>query len=164
MHMEATHILAAIAIGIGATLLMDAWNVLLKHAFRIPSLNYCMLGRWVRHMPKAFRHSSIAAASPKSNECVVGWMTHYSIGIVLAVGFVLLATGEWLAQPSLAPAVLYGIATVAFPFFVMQPALGLGMASAKTPKPLQARVKSLATHTMYGVGLYACACVFTQLA
>jgi hypothetical protein len=157
MHPEAAHILAAVAIGIGATLLMDGWNLFLKQAFGIPSLNYCMLGRWVRHMPQTFRHDSIAAATPKTGECSAGWMAHYSIGVSLALGFVLLASEPWLAQPSLMPALVYGLATVVFPWLVMQPSLGLGIASSRTAKPLQARLKSLATHFVYGLGLYACA-------
>ena len=64
---------------------------------------------------------------------------------------------EWLLQPALLPAVLWGVGTVVFPLFIMQPALGLGVAAAKAPNPTQARVKSLATHTVFGVGLYSCA-------
>ena len=159
MQIEAAHILGAVAIGIGATLLMDAWNLFLKRAFRLPSLDYCMLGRWLRHMPATFRHTSIAGAPKKSGECTVGWVAHYSIGISLALGFVLLVSGSWLARPTLWPALLYGVATVGFPFLVLQPSLGLGIASSKTPKPLQARLKSLATHTIYGFGLFAWALV-----
>jgi hypothetical protein len=44
-----------------------------------------------------------------------------------------------------------------FPFFIMQPSLGLGIAASRTPKPMQARLKSLVTHTVFGVGLYVCA-------
>ena len=99
-------ILTAIAVGIGATVLMDLWNLFLKRAFGLPSLNYCMLGRWVRHMPGAFRHASIAAASKKSGECVTGWLAHYSIGISLAIGFVLIVSGDWLARPTLVPALV----------------------------------------------------------
>ena len=33
-------ILSAVVIGVGASLLMDLWNLLLKLAFGIPSLNY----------------------------------------------------------------------------------------------------------------------------
>jgi len=157
MRIEAAHMFAAIAIGIGATLVMDSWNVFLKKAVGIPSLNYCLLGRWLLHMPGRFRHASIAAAPRKSKECAAGWLAHYSIGVSLALVFILLISGEWLARPTLMPALLYGIATVTFPFFVMQPALGLGVASAKTPAPMRARLKSLATHTIYGVGLYLCA-------
>ena len=53
-------------IGLGATLLMDLWNLFLKRAFSIPSLNYCLLGRWVSHIPSGtLRHASIAAAPQK---------------------------------------------------------------------------------------------------
>lgn len=51
----------------------------------------------------------------------------------------------------------YGIVTVAFPFFILQPSLGLGVAGSRTPKPAQTRLKSLVTHTVFGAGLYVCA-------
>ncbi len=150
-------VLAAIAIGVGATLLMDGWNLFLKRAFGIPSLNYCMLGRWVRHMSTGtVRHASIAAAESKSHECLMGWIAHYSIGVMLAVMFVVAGSGRWLDRPTLAPALLYGVATIVFPFFVLQPSLGFGIASSRTAHPAQARLKSLATHVIFGVGLYVC--------
>lgn len=148
----------AVAIGVGATLFMDLWNLFLRRAFGIPSLNYCLLGRWLRHMPAGrFRHANISTAQPKSLECAVGWVGHYTIGITLALVFVALMSGQWLARPTILPAVLYGIATVCFPYFVLQPSLGLGVAASRTANPAQARLKSLATHTMFGVGLYLCA-------
>jgi uncharacterized membrane protein YagU involved in acid resistance len=157
MSIQGNYVLGAIAIGIGATLLMDLWNLFLKLAFGIPSLNYCLLGRWLRHMPAGtLRHASITAAQQKSFECPVGWIAHYTIGVVFALVFVV-TSGDWLARPTLLRALLYGIATVVFPFFIMQPSLGLGIAASKTPKPMQARVKSLVTHTVFGVGLYVCA-------
>jgi hypothetical protein len=158
VSIEASDIPAAFAMGIGATLAMDLWNLFLKRAFRIPSLNHCLLGRWVRHMPGGtLRHASIAAAPQKPLECTVGWIAHYTIGIVFALVFVVLASRDWLARPTLLPALLYGIATVVFPFFILQPSLGLGIASSRTPNPTQARLKSLVTHIVFGVGLYVCA-------
>jgi hypothetical protein len=158
MSLEASDILGAIAIGIGATLVMDLWNLFLKRTFNIPSLNYCLLGRWVRHIPEGtLRHASIAAAPKKSLECTVGWIAHYTMGVVFALVFVVFASGAWLARPTVLPALLYGIGTVVLPFFLLQPALGLGIASSRTPNPTQARLKSLATHTVFGVGLYVCA-------
>jgi len=148
----------AVAIGIGATLLMDLWNLFLKRTFDIPSLNYCLLGRWLRHMPEGtFRHASIAAAPQRSFECTVGWIAHYTIGVSLALVFVALVSAGWLTRPTLLPALLYGLATVLFPFLLLQPSLGLGVASSRTPHPVQARLKSLVTHTVFGVGLYLCA-------
>ncbi len=158
MSLQADYILGAIAIGIGATLLMDLWNLFLKRTFGIPSLNYCLLGRWLRHMPGGtFRHASITAAPQKPLECPVGWIAHYTIGVVFALVFGVLTSGDSLARPTLLPALLYGIGTVVFPFFILQPSLGLGFASSRAPKPTQARLKSLVTHTVFGLGLYLCA-------
>jgi hypothetical protein len=158
MSIEANNILGAIAIGLGATLVMDLWNLFLKRMFGVPSLNYCLLGRWLRHMPGGtLRHASITAAPRKSLECTVGWIAHYTIGVVFALVFVALASGDWLARPTALPALLYGIGTVVFPFFIMQPSFGLGIAASRTPNPTQARLKSLVTHTVFGVGLYVCA-------
>jgi hypothetical protein len=158
MSIEANDILGAVAIGIGATLVMDLWNLFLKRTFSIPSLSYCMLGRWLRHMPGGtLRHANITAAPEKPLECTVGWIAHYTIGVVFALVFVLCTSGDWLARPTVLPALLYGIGTVLFPFFIMQPSLGLGIAASRTPNPPQARLKSLVTHIVFGVGLYVCA-------
>ena len=158
MSIEANDVLGAIAIGIGATLVMDLWNLFLKRTFGIPSLNYCLLGRWLSHIPGGtLRHASITAAQQKPFECTVGWISHYTIGVAFALVFVVLASGDWLARPTLLPALLYGIGTVVFPFFILQPSFGLGIAASRTPKPTQARLKSLMTHTVFGFGLYVCA-------
>ena len=158
MSIETNDILGAIAIGVGATLVMDLWNLFLKRTFSIPSLNYCLLGRWLRHMPEGtLRHANITAAPQKPLECMVGWIAHYTIGVVFACVFVVLTSGDWLARPTVLPALLYGIGTVVFPFFIMQPSLGLGIAASRTPNPTQARLKSLVTHAVFGVGLYVCA-------
>jgi hypothetical protein len=164
MSLTPLQILGAAAIGIGASLLMDAWNLLLKRVVGIPSLSYCLLGRWLLHMPEGtFSHKSISAAPQKRFECPAGWLAHYSIGVAFALVFLALQPADWLAHPTLLPALAYGIATVVFPLFIMQPALGLGIAASKTPKPSQARLKSVATHTVFGGGLYLCALVVRHL-
>jgi hypothetical protein len=155
MILRSEAVVGAVVIGLGASLIMDLWNLFLRRAFGIPSLNYCLLGRWLCHMPRGtFRHANIAAAPRSSGECAVGWVAHYTIGVVFAFGFIALMSEAWLARPTLLPALLYGIATVMIPFFVMQPSLGLGIAAAKAARPRQARLKSMATHTVFGIGMY----------
>ena len=158
MNVRPSDLLFGLAIGVGATLAMDLWNLLLKRGFGIPSLNYCLLGRWLLHIPSGtFRHASIASAPARPRECAAGWIGHYSIGISLALVFVIFAPAGWIARPTLLPALLYGVATVVFPLFVLQPSLGLGVASSKAPHPMRASLKSLMTHTVFGVALFACA-------
>jgi hypothetical protein len=157
-------VLGAIAIGIGGTLVLDLWNLLLKRVFGLPSLSYCLLGRWFRHLLKGkVTHDSIGAAPAQRFECPVGWIAHYTIGVVFALVFVAWRSGGWLARPTLAPALLYGLATVVFPFCVMQPSFGLGIAASRSPDPTQARLKSLATHAVFGFGLYVCALVVSYV-
>lgn len=154
----ADEILGGIAIGVGATAIMDLWNLILKRTFGVQSLNFCLVGRWIGHMPSGiFRHQRIAAAEARPFECAVGWVAHYGTGMTLALVFVVLASRDWLVRPTFLPALFFGVVTVVFPFFVLQPSLGFGMASSRAPNPTQARLKSLMTHTVFGVGLYVSA-------
>ncbi len=66
----------------------------------------------------------------------------------------MLASERWLERPTLLPALAFGVVTTLVPYLVMQPSLGLGIAASKTPRPNRARLKSLATHTVFGAGLY----------
>lgn len=158
MNFEPGHIGGAVVVGIGAVLIMDLWNLFLQRAFNISSLNFCLVGRWLSHMwTGTFTHASIAAAPKRPVECTIGWTAHYLIGIAFAVLLVVVTSGSWLEGPSFLPALLVGIGTVPIPYFIVQPALGFGIAAAKTPNPAQARLKSLITHTVFGVGLYLAA-------
>ena len=158
MSSEATYFIGAIVVGIGATLFMDLWALFLKRTFRIPSPDYCLVGRWFSHMPEGtFKHASIAAAPQKHSECTVGWIAHYVVGVVYALMLVVLVSSSWLARPTLLPALFFGVGTVLAPFLLMQPSFGFGIAASRTPNPTQARLRSLMAHTAFGVGLYVCA-------
>lgn len=153
-----------ILIGIGATLTFDLWGLLLQHAFKMAPSNICLVGRWLRYMPEGtFLHANIAASRPKHAECSVGWLAHYTIGVVFALAFVAVAGSGWLEQPTLLPAMCFGVVTVLAPFFIMQPSFGLGFAASKTSNPTQARVRSLMNHTAFGVGLYLFGWLIGQL-
>ncbi len=155
MDIHALNIAGAVVVGIGAALIMDLWNLFLRLAFQIPSLNFCFIGRWLSYMPLGtFKHANIAAALKRPAECVIGWTAHFLIAVAFSLMLVLLTSGSWLEHPSLLPALLVGVGTVLIPFCIVQPALGLGIASSRTPNPNQARLKSLMTHTVFGVGLY----------
>lgn len=162
--METDLVLRAIAIGIGATVVMDLWAVALKRLLAIPSLDYGMVGRWIGHFPHGrFMHQRIAAAAPVGDERLIGWTAHYAIGIVFA-GLLLLIWGhDWATRPTLVPALIVGLVTVIAPFFLMQPGMGAGIAASKTPSPNTARLRSLLAHAVFGFGLYLSALVLSVL-
>lgn len=148
-------LLRAILMGLGATFTFDLWGLFLKHAFRVTPSNICLVGRWLLYMPEGiFKHATIASSPSRRAECTLGWLAHYTIGITFAIVFVAIAGRTWTQQPTLLPAVLFGIVTVLAPFLIMQPAFGLGVAAAKTQNPTQARLRSLMNHTAFGIGLY----------
>lgn len=151
---------SAVIIGIGATLVMDAWGLVRKQLLGIPPADYALVGRWLGHMVHGrFRHERIAAASPIPAEALLGWSAHYLIGMVFALLLVAICGAEWVRQPTLLPALVWGLVTVAAPFLLMQPGMGAGVAASRTPRPNAARLQSLITHSVFGLGLYGSALV-----
>ena len=152
-----------VLIGIGATAVMDAWLVLLQR-LGVPTLNLAFVGRWVGHLLRGqFVHASIAKAAPVRGELAWGWLTHYAMGVVFATVLVGLQGTQWLRSPSLLPALAVGIGTVAAPLLVMQPAMGSGFAASRTPTPIKNCLRSLANHTVFGLGLYLSARVIALI-
>ena len=142
--------------GIGATAVMDLWAIVRKHLLGIPPPNYGLVGRWLAHMPQGhFRHDSIAAAMPVPGERPIGWTAHYFIGIAFAAILLGIWGLAWIRHPTIGPALLVGVGSVAAPVRVMQPGMGAGIAARRPPRPASARLQSLVTHAIFGLGLYA---------
>lgn len=148
----------AIEIGVGATVIMDIWGLFLKITFNISGLNYSMVGRWVGHLLKGkFIHRGISNSGVIAGERIIGWTAHYAIGVIFAAALLLIWGLSWAENPSLEPALIVGIFTVVFPFLIIQPCFGIGIAASKLPDPHIIRFKSLVTHMVFGLGLYGTA-------
>ena len=156
-------ILKTIAIGIGATIAIDLWVTFLK-LFKIKSLDYKYVGRWIGNFPNGkYFHNKIQDTPPIPHELILGWTVHYLIGITFAFILVAVYGVSWLDKPSFFPAIIIGLITAVGPFFIMQPAFGFGIASSKLPHPNLLRLKSLGTHLIYGIGLYASATLLNEI-
>jgi len=148
---------AAVFIGVGATAVLDAWLAVLRR-LSVPTGSFALIGRWVAHMVRGkFIHASINKTQPVANELAIGWITHYAVGIAFAGVLVALQGPGWVQQPTFVPAFLTGVATVAIPLFVMQPAMGSGFAASKTPSPFKNCARSIANHAVFGIGMYLAA-------
>lgn len=158
-----TIILKTLAIGIGATLAIDVWVSILK-LFKIKSLDYKYVGRWIGNFAKGkFFHNKIQDTPSIQHELILGWTVHYLIGITFAFILVAVYGISWLDKPSILPAIIIGLITAIGPFFIMQPAFGFGIASSKLPNPNLLRLKSLGTHLIYGIGLYVSAILLNEI-
>ncbi|ALN61237.1 putative transmembrane protein [Lysobacter antibioticus] len=132
---------------------------------RMAAADYGLVGRWIAYLPRGrFRHDPIAATPRVRGERAIGWTAHYLIGIAFAAVLLAMWGLDWARQPSLAPALIVGIGSVAAPFLLMQPGMGAGLAARRTPRPGVARLQSLITHAVFGVGLYLAAVAANGLA
>ena len=148
----------SVVLGVAATALLDVWAIFLQRVFGIAPPNWAMVGRWVGHLPRGrWMHAGIAQSSAVPGEGLLGWVTHYLIGVFFAALLLLMVGLEWARQPTLLPALAFGVLSVVAPFFVLQPAMGAGIAASRTPRPNTARLRSTLAHGVFGVGLYLAA-------
>ena len=145
-----------ILLGSGATALTDLWALARRRWLGNPLPDFALVGRWLAHMLRGrFRHDAIAGAPRVRGERLIGWTAHYLIGVAFAGLLPGIWGLEWMRQPRLIPALVVGVGSVAAPFLLMQPGMGAGIAASRTARPAAARLQSLLTHTIFGVGLYA---------
>ena len=152
----ADYLVCAVLIGVGATAVLDLWSAARTWLSGIPSPDYGLVGRWLVYLARGrFRHDPISVSPPVRGEGPIGWIAHYLIGVAYAALLLAIWGLEWVRQPTIMPALIVGIGTVAAPFLLMQPGMGLGIAASGTPHPRAARLRSLIAHAVFGVGLYA---------
>jgi hypothetical protein len=158
------YLVRAVLIGAGATAVMDIWGLARKRLLGIPAPDYGLVGRWLAYLPRGrFRHEPIAASPPVAGERLIGWVAHYLIGITFAAMLLVIWGLDWARHPTIGPALIVGIGSVAAPFLLMQPGMGAGIAASRTPRPAAARLQSLVTHAIFGLGLYAAGWVTSLL-
>ena len=151
-------------IGAGGAAAMDVWAVVARRAFGVRGLDYALLGRWIGHASRGrLTHERIAAAAPLRGERALGWLAHYAIGVGFAFGLLLLWGLDWARSPTPGPALAVGVGTIVAPWFVMQPAMGAGIAGWRTPDPRATRIRNLAGHTVYGLGMFGVAFILASV-
>jgi hypothetical protein len=144
----------ALVVGIIATLATDLWLWLLR-IVGVPPADWALVGRWVAWMPRGvFVHRPIAATPSMRGELAIGWGFHYAVGVAYAALYLAMVRLVLTSGPTLISALTFALALLVVPWFVMQPALGLGFFAAKTPHPNVARIISVSGHAAFGVGLY----------
>lgn len=129
-------ILNTILLGIIATAVMDLAAFAQHRLLGIPSLNYAMVGRWLGHFPRGrLIHRPIGQSPRIPGEAVLGWAAQYLIGILFAAAFCNIAGEGWARSLGPIRPLVFGLATVAAPFLLLQPGMGAGIAARRTPSP-----------------------------
>jgi len=142
-------------IGVFATVMMDIWATFSNRVLKFPRTNWAMVGRWLGHIPKGkFFHNPVSDSPEIKYENGLGWAFHYFIGIVYATFYVAMVLRGFDGSASLITAWFFGLVTIISPWFILQPALGLGVCAIKAPKPNMVRFQNFAIHSVFGIALY----------
>jgi uncharacterized membrane protein YeaQ/YmgE (transglycosylase-associated protein family) len=149
-------VLTGVVAGVLGTLAMDSLNLLFARTGMISKIEVGMIGRmaagWARGR---FRYWHPSEMEQVANEMLYGYVTHYTIGVGLAVPYVL--GWDLLIGGPASPvwALAYGVATTVASYFFVFPSMGLGVFGRRSPEGIRAPLSSLANHLFYGVGLAA---------
>jgi uncharacterized membrane protein YagU involved in acid resistance len=141
--------------GVVATLVMDLGAAVLRKLGVTAGVPPLLFGRWLAYLARGqLFHDDIATSAAMPVSMPLALLTHYAIGVALAVGYVAL-TRAWPLErgPEWLVAVGYGVATSVFAWFLMFPAMGFGVFGARGPAELLLFRTSLLNHLLYGVGL-----------
>jgi hypothetical protein len=147
-------VVTGVIAGVLGTLAMDSSNHLFARTGMILKIDARMIGRMsVGWAHGRFCYRSPDEMKPVANEKLYGYLTHYAIGVGLAVPFVL--AWDLFGGGSVSPlwALVYGVSTTAASVFFVYPSMGLGVFGRRSPEGLKAPLSSLANHLFYGVGL-----------
>ena len=155
--MESHPFIVGVIVGILATVTMDVVAVIalrLGIAGRGPRrTGPDLIGRWIGYLLQGkFRHTDILQTPPLRGELVLGLAAHYLIGIVLTLVYLGLSVLAH-ARPTAFSAILYGVATTVFPWFIMFPSQGMGWLGLDAPGDAHLVRASLFNHIIFGLGI-----------
>ncbi len=138
-----------------ACISMDIWQRLMLLLFSIPPSNWSIVGRWSLELLKngEIFNNNIEKNKKLPYEELVGWIVHYSVGILYAFIYWFCSEKLYIISYNIIDAAIFGAASVIVPWFFFLPALGKGVLASKTTNPRLVCFLALKTHIIFGVSL-----------
>ena len=149
-------VVAGVVVGVLGTVAMDSLNLLFARAGIISKIDVGMIGRMVVGWAHGrFRYGHPEEMEKAANEMLFGYLTHFSIGVGLAIPFVF-GWDSFVGGPTPPGwAIAYGVATTVASWFFVFPSMGFGVFGRRSPEGLRAPLSALANHLCYGLGIAA---------
>ena len=147
-------ILSGVVVGVAGTLVMDVLNGLFARTGVISKIDAGTIGRmsagWARGR---FRYNDPGEMKAVSHEMLLGFATHYAIGIALALIFVI--GWDLLVGGPVSPiwTFAYGVTTTVASLFIVYPSMGFGIFGLRSPEGVKSSLSSLANHAFFGLGM-----------
>lgn len=147
-------LIIGIIAGVVGTIVMDALNHVFARLGILSKIDARMIGRMaVGWAHGRFRYRYPQEMKQVAKERFYGYLTHYGIGVGLAIPFFL---GWHLASGEIAPPLwtfIYGLATTAASYFIVYPCMGQGLFGMRSQDRSRNVVSSLANHMFFAAGM-----------
>ena len=149
-------VIETILMGTFATYFMDFFaGILAKRKFIYPFISPEAIGRWFLYIFKGkLVHKDINESPKLKNEKLWCLISHYLIGVALAGAYLVLDSKIALVRKDTWMSLVFGIATVCFPWLWLLPSIGIGIMASKSPNRSLIIRTNLINHTNFGLGLF----------
>ena len=94
----------------------------------------------------------LESQAERKNELVVGWLVHYGVAIGYAAVYAWLMHATFL-RAGLVDGLIFGVMSVAVPWFFFLPCLGKGILARLTPNPPLVCALAWMMHALFGVSI-----------
>ena len=141
-------------VGVVACAIFDLWQLAFQKMTAIPPSNWAMVGRWSLGLMTNGQliARDLESQADRKNELAVGWLVHYSVAIGYAAVYAWLMHAAIL-QAGLIDGLIFGVISVAVPWFFFLPCLGKGMLARLAPNPPLVCALALMMHSLFGVSI-----------
>ncbi len=158
-------IIEAVLMGVFATYMMDLLaGILAKRKLIYPFMSPEAMGRWFLYIFRGkILHKDINESPKLKHETRWYVISHYLIGVALAGIYLALDLKIELIHEHMWMTLVFGIATVCFPWFWLLPSIGLGIMASRSPKRSLIIRTNLINHTNFGIGLFVWMILFHHL-
>ncbi len=144
-------------VGVGSTLVLDLWVLLVEKVLGIPPTNWGVVGRWLKGIAAGrFVADTTDDSKITLTEKSLGWCFHYIIGVVYAALILIIYGVEFISNPTLAPVIVVGVvlSTIAG-LGILMPALGAGFFGRLLPNKAATYVYLVVAHAIFAGGQFA---------
>ena len=145
--------LAILVTGLAGATAADIGRTLYQWVTGFPPVNWSITGRWFLMVLQGQPYvPGIGKAPSLPHELLAGHAAYYTISLIFAAAYVigLRVAGR---RPSLLNGLVFGWATLVFPFLVQIPLMGLGVFAHLTQTPGLIIGRTLVHHSSFGLGL-----------
>jgi len=139
--------------GLAGATAADIGRTIYQWATGFPPVNWSVTGRWFLMVLQGQPYVPDVGTAPSlPHELIAGHAAYYTISVAFAAAYLTLLKAT-KREPSLWSGLVFGWVTMAFPFLVQMPLMGMGVLASATSMQGLIIGRTLVHHSSFGLGL-----------